>query len=57
MSANVICYVRVLRGHEEVVEVSALTLDEAIIEAGKLSGVLQVVDASYGDPRKPKEAS
>lgn len=42
MSANTTWYVRVLKAHEETVEVSAVTMAEAMAEASSLPGVITV---------------
>ena len=47
MSANVIVYVKVLKAVTEIVEVSALTLDDAKDEAAALSGVICIQSAAY----------
>jgi hypothetical protein len=47
MGAETTVYVRVLKTHEEWIEVSAVTLDEAKFEASKLPNVAAVLDAHY----------
>lgn len=50
MSANTTVYVRVLKTHEEWIEVSAVTLEEAEREASKLPNVAYVLGAHYQIP-------
>ena len=47
MSANTIVYVRVAKLMPEIVEVSALTLDDAREQAAELPSVQLVLGASY----------
>jgi hypothetical protein len=47
MGANTTVYVRVLRTHEDCLEVSAVTLDEAEEIAQRSVGVVAVLGSTY----------
>jgi hypothetical protein len=47
MGANVPVYCRVLKTHEEWVEISAVTLDDAREEAEHIPGVIRVLETTY----------
>ena len=47
MGAETTVYVRVIKTHDEWIEVQAVTLDDAIKQAERLPGVVHVREASY----------
>lgn len=47
MGAETTVYCRVLKAHEEWIEVSAVTLAEAREKVAAMPGVIQVLDAEY----------
>jgi hypothetical protein len=47
VSAETVVYVRVLKMHEEWVEVQAVTLSDAITQASLLPDVAKVMEATY----------
>jgi hypothetical protein len=47
MGAETTIFVRVLKSHDEWIEVQAVTLDEATEKAEKIPGVIRVMEVSY----------
>jgi hypothetical protein len=50
MGAETTVYVRVLKTHEEWIEVSAVTLTDAELKAWQEKGVTEVLETSYDRP-------
>jgi hypothetical protein len=50
MGAETTVYVRVLKTHEEWIEVSAVTLADAELKAWQQKGVAEVLETSYERP-------
>jgi hypothetical protein len=55
MGAETLVYVLVQKVHEEWIEVSAVTLEEAKERARDQRGVMYVVDATYDRPAPQEE--